>query len=178
MIIINRNSVNFGSKSNIIISSGLNSSQPNIIGYNEIGGTTDNWNNDQYLGTKFSTTTSFTASTLKAYMADAYGGGFNTFSAAVYSVTSGLPDVLLASSSGASLPNTLGWQPIPISISITSGVEYYLCVWGEVAITIAYDAGDINQTFDRYFVTYNTWDSPFSGTNYNQSSRKYSIFAE
>jgi len=108
------------------------------IGKTSIGGTGQTWNNDQYIGTKFTASASGTITQLNAYIKDAYGGGFNQWSAAIYSVTSGLPDTLLASASGASLSNTLGWQSIPISLSITSGVEYYLCIWGYV-VSYAYD---------------------------------------
>ena len=150
----------------------------NIIGYDSIGASGAIWNNDQYLGTKFTAGLTGTVTQLNAYIKDAYGGGFNQWSAAIYSVTSGLPDVLLASASGATLSDTLGWQSISISLSVTSGVEYYLCIWGQVAVETYYDAGTTNQSFDRYFVTYNTWDSPFSGTNYNQASNKYSIYVD
>ena len=150
-----------------------------IIGSNTIGGTTDNWNNDQYIGTRFTAPVSGIISTIWVYVADAYGGGFNTFSTSVYAVTSSLPSTLLSTGSGAPLSNTLGWQSCSITpMSVVAGTEYYLNVWGEVAITVAYDAGSTNQMYDRYFVTYNAWDSPFSGTNYNQSSRQYSIYAD
>ena len=145
------------------------------IGKTSIGGTQDFYTNGSFFGTKFTAGVTGSVTQLNAYIADAYGGGFNDWSAAIYSVTSGLPNTLLASASGASLSNVLGWQSIPISLSVTSGVEYYLCVWGSVTIECYYDAGATNQSFDRYFVTYNTWDSPFSGTNYNQTSKEYSI---
>ena len=143
-----------------------------------IGATTENRSDIEYVGTKFTPATSGTINQINAYIADTYGGGFNDFSVAIYSVTAGLPDVLLASVGGISLSNILSWQTIPITLAITAGTEYFLCVWGSLTYTLAYDIGALNQSFDKYFVSYNTWDSPFSGTNYNQYTREYSIYAD
>ena len=61
-----------------------------IIGKNSIGGSSDNWNDDQYLGTKFTAGQTGILQSVTAYIADAYAGGFDTFSVAIYSVTGGL----------------------------------------------------------------------------------------
>lgn len=108
-----------------------------------------------------------------------FGGGFNSFSVSVYSRIAGIPATLLSTGSGAPLSNTLGWQECPITpMSVVTGTDYYLNVWGQVTITVTYDAGSANQSYDHYFVTYNTWDSPFSGTNYNLTAKNIAIYAD
>ena len=152
-----------------------------IIGYNPVsgGGTSENWTNGEYVGAYFTASVSGTISSIWVYCADAFGGGFNSFSVSVYSRSGGLPTTLLSTGSGAPLSNTLGWQQCSITpMSVVAGTDYYLNVWGQVTITVTHDAGSTNQSYDHYFVTYNSWDSPFSGVNYNLTSKNMAIYAD
>lgn len=143
------------------------------------GGTPENYGDTQYVGCKFTAPNlSGSIDYVDIDIADTYGGGFNQFNVFIFSVDgSGLPDVLVATGSTASLSNVQGYQRCDIAYNFSPNEELIIKVWANITYTLTYDAGATNQATEKYFYTYPTVESPETGTNQNIFSREYAMRA-
>lgn len=151
------------------------------FGFNSVGGagggSTDNYGDTQYVGTKFTAPNlSGSIDFIEVEIGDTYGGGFNQFTVFLFSVDAfGKPDTLLATGSSASLSNVFGFQACNIAYNFSPNEELVAKVWADVTYTLSYDAGATDQSTEKYFYTYPTVESPETSTNQNLWAREYAI---
>jgi len=150
------------------------------FGYATIGGSTTSFGDNNVLeGCKFTAPTGAVAITQITAYIRGYTGTANA-RAAVYSSSDGVPVSWLANSSEITgITTSLSWVSFPISCSITTGLTYWLCIFSDVNIQMAYDTGTANQlAWITAVYTYPTFPSVFiQGTTPSYAALVQSIYA-
>jgi hypothetical protein len=146
-----------------------------IFGKTSIGGSSASHSTtNSKMACKYSPTTSGTITSISIYISM---DGDATIYLGIYSDNAGTPGTLLGSGSVATTM-AVGWKTVSgLSISVTSGTNYWLMInWGSQQVTYYYDVGSTNQ----FIYQANSADTPppdasFGGGTY--LARAMSIYA-
>lgn len=124
---------------------------------------------------KFTAAANGTVTSMSSYVKSSFGSA--NIQHAIYSDSSGPSAKLASSASSVSNPGTGMWATSTVSLSITSGTVYWLCMWADNGNpTAAYHGGAANQTAQPLSSpTFPSWPDPF-GT-FTSRSDEFSIYA-
>lgn len=151
------------------------------FGYTTIGGTTGGlFSGGSFVGSWFTAPEDGTITKLWIRAQCPFTGTTDPLHGAIYSRSSSAPNTLLANSAVAGgVGSAFAWYSVDVSYVMSTGEELYLVGWIDGAYNIQYDAGSTNQSFEKYNMTFPTWQTPINtGVDFNAYSTVISIYAE
>jgi len=96
-----------------------------------------------------------------------YTGGTCNMKMAIYDVSGGVPNNLLATSNPVAIGSSFAWVDFPLTISLAAG-DYALCWLFDATNYFKYDAGSTNQHGYKA-ATYPTFPNPYGTPAANQA---------